>query len=186
MFKRLGYFVTESSEHFAEYMPWFIKRDRPDLIEEFNVPLDEYIRRCEVQLAEWHDMRVALEDPNPHAMARYERHRMEERLARMEQKDPVRAAAFRKRMEEQQKSGQTVRHSGEYGSLIIHGMETGKPCVIYGNVPNHGLIDNLPDGCCVEVPVLVDKNGLQPTKSVRCRPTWLRSCRPISTCNRWW
>ncbi len=47
MLKRMGYFVTESSEHFSEYTPWFIKRDRPDLIEEFNVPLDEYIRRCE-------------------------------------------------------------------------------------------------------------------------------------------
>jgi alpha-galactosidase len=43
-------------------------------------------------------------------------------------------------------------------------METGKPAVVYGNVPNNGLIDNLPQGCCVEVPVLVDKNGLQPTK----------------------
>ena len=48
---RLGYFVTESSEHFSEYVPWFIKRDRPDLIEKFNVPLDEYIRRCEAQIA---------------------------------------------------------------------------------------------------------------------------------------
>jgi alpha-galactosidase len=38
MFQRLGYFMTESSEHFAEYVPWFIKRDRPDLIEKFNIP----------------------------------------------------------------------------------------------------------------------------------------------------
>jgi len=53
MFKRLGYFVTESSEHFAEYTPWFIKRDRPDLIDKFNIPLDEYLRRCEVQIAGW-------------------------------------------------------------------------------------------------------------------------------------
>ncbi len=43
-------------------------------------------------------------------------------------------------------------------------METGTPRVIYGNVANDGLIANLPQGCCVEVPVLVDKNGLQPTK----------------------
>jgi alpha-galactosidase len=57
-----------------------------------------------------------------------------------------------------------VRHSGEYGSLIIHGLETGEPQVVYGNVPNHGIIDNLPEGCCVEVPCLVDKNGIQPTK----------------------
>ena len=45
--RRLGYFVTESSEHFAEYVPWFIKPDRPELIERFNIPLDEYIARCE-------------------------------------------------------------------------------------------------------------------------------------------
>ena len=40
MLTRLGYFVTESSEHFAEYVPWFIKRDRPDLIKQYNIPLD--------------------------------------------------------------------------------------------------------------------------------------------------
>ena len=42
-------------------------------------------------------------------------------------------------------------------------METGQPRTIYGNVPNRGLITNLPDGCCVEVPCLVDTNGVQPT-----------------------
>ena len=50
---RLGYFVTESSEHFAEYTPWFIKRDRPDLIERFGIPLDEYPKRCVEQIARW-------------------------------------------------------------------------------------------------------------------------------------
>ncbi len=43
-------------------------------------------------------------------------------------------------------------------------LETGTPRVVYGNVPNKGLIDNLPQGCCVEVPCLVDKSGIQPTK----------------------
>ncbi|HCP35902.1 MAG TPA: alpha-glucosidase/alpha-galactosidase [Deltaproteobacteria bacterium] len=62
MLKRLGYFVTESSEHFAEYTPWFIKRDRPDLIEGFNIPLDEYITRCENQISEWDQLRRDLED----------------------------------------------------------------------------------------------------------------------------
>jgi alpha-galactosidase len=124
VFKHFGYFVTESSEHFSEYTPWFIKRDRPDLIEEFNIPLDEYIRRCEEQIARWHQMRAMLEAG-----------------------DDIQ-----------------VRRSHEYGSLIVHSMETGMPRVIYGNVPNNDLIDNLPQGCCVEVPVLVDKNGLQPTK----------------------
>ena len=123
MFRRLGYFVTESSEHFAEYTPYFIKRDRPDLIEKYNVPLDEYIRRCEVQIAGWERMRADLEDP---------------------------------------KSVVEVHRSHEYGSGIIHSIETGIPRVINGNVPNRGLISNLPEGCCVEVPCLVDKNGVQP------------------------
>ena len=162
MFKRLGYFVTESSEHFAEYVPWFIKRDRPDLIEEFNIPLDEYITRCETQIAEWKDMRTVLEDPDPNAMGKYERQRIEERLAKLEKKDPERAAMFREHLKERLESN-TVQRSNEYGSLIIHSMETGEPCVIYGNVPNRGIIDNLPEGCTVEVPCLVDKNGVQPT-----------------------
>ncbi len=53
MLTRLGYFVTESSEHFAEYVPWFIKRDRPDLIERYGIPLDEYPRRCVEQIEDW-------------------------------------------------------------------------------------------------------------------------------------
>jgi alpha-galactosidase len=126
MFQRLGYFVTESSEHFSEYVPWFIKRDRPEMIEQFNIPLDEYIRRCEVQIRDWETQRAELEDKNA----------------------PL----------------PPVKPSGEYGSLIIHSMETGIPRVIYGNVGNHGLIDNLPAGCSVEVPCLVDANGIQPTK----------------------
>ena len=124
MLTRLGYFVTESSEHFSEYVPWFIKRDRPDLIEQFNIPLDEYITRCENQIAGWERQRAALES----------------------------GAALE------------VSRSHEYGSLIIHSLETGTPRVVYGNVANRGLIDNLPQGCCVEVPCLVDKNGIQPTK----------------------
>ena len=125
MFKRLGYFVTESSEHFAEYVPWFIKRDRPDLIERFNVPLDEYPRRCENQIAGWEALRKKLESSD---------------------------------------DALEVRRSHEYGSLIIHSLETNIPRVIYGNVANDGMIDNLPAGCCVEVPCLVDKNGVQPVR----------------------
>ena len=56
--RHFGYFVTESSEHFAEYVPWFIKAARPDLIERFNIPLDEYPRRCEAQIAEWEALRA--------------------------------------------------------------------------------------------------------------------------------
>ena len=61
LFRHFGYFVTESSEHFAEYSPWFIKDGRPDLVEEFNVPLDEYLRRCEEQIERWETLRDDLE-----------------------------------------------------------------------------------------------------------------------------
>jgi len=165
IFKRLGYFVTESSEHFSEYVPWFIKREQPDLIEEFNIPLDEYITRCKRQIAEWKTMRIALEDPDPQALVRYERHLMEASYQRIAQKDPAYADYIRHTWEEEQLHTQSgLRHSGEYGSLIIHSIETGQARVVYGNVSNQGLISNLPQGCCVEVPCLVDKNGLQPTK----------------------
>jgi alpha-galactosidase len=59
--RHLGYFVTESSEHFAEYVPWFIKAARPDLVERFDIPLDEYPRRCEAQIAAWEGLRARLE-----------------------------------------------------------------------------------------------------------------------------
>ncbi len=124
MFRRLGYFVTESSEHFAEYTPWFIKDGRDDLLEQFGVPLDEYLMRCELQIAMWDEQRAELEGSD----------------------EPI-----------------EVRPSNEYGSLIIDSIETGTARVVNGNVANRGLISNLPDGCCVEVPCLVDGSGIQPT-----------------------
>ncbi len=124
MFKRLGYFVTESSEHFSEYVPWFIKSGRGDLLDKFGIPLDEYPRRCERQIEGWETLRTRLE--NPEARVR-------------------------------------VVQSMEYGSGIIHSMETGQSRVVYGNVPNRGIISNLPDDCCVEVPCVVDASGITPT-----------------------
>lgn len=61
LFRHFGHFVTESSEHFAEYSPWFIKNGRADLVERFNVPLDDYLRRCEEQIERWHTLRAELE-----------------------------------------------------------------------------------------------------------------------------
>ncbi|MDH7569529.1 MAG: alpha-glucosidase/alpha-galactosidase [Armatimonadota bacterium] len=125
MMLRIGYYITESSEHFSEYHPWYIKRDRPDLIEKYNIPLDEYPRRCIAQNKSWARMASELAEG---------------------------------------KGFDRLTRSSEYGSRIIHAMETGEPTVIHGNVLNDALIDNLPDGCCVEVPCLVDKNGIQPLK----------------------
>jgi alpha-galactosidase len=72
--RHFGYFCTESSEHLAEYVPWFIKDGRPDLIERFNVPLDEYPRRCEAQIEEWEELRAALAEDAPMTVARSDEH----------------------------------------------------------------------------------------------------------------
>ncbi len=170
MLRHLGYFVTESSEHFAEYTPYFIKQGRPELIDRYNVPLDEYPARCEEQIAAWGELRSALMATDPQALPTYEAARRdklggtrERRLALLAREDPARVAATRAEWlaaRQERMDG----HSGEYGTLIIHSMETGQPRVIYGNVPNGGLIDNLPTGCAVEVPCLVDRQGVQPTR----------------------
>lgn len=153
VFKRLGYFVTESSEHFAEYVPWFIKRDRPDLIEKFNIPLDEYIRRCKVQIAGWETTRETLEDPDVAVDQEVLVKNLQQAGAHDHEIEYVRNLVG---------GLDATEPSHEYGSYIIHAMETGHPRVVYGNVMNEGLIDNLPRESCVEVPCLVDKNGLQP------------------------
>lgn len=123
MMRRLGYFVTESSEHFSEYCPYFIHHG-DQVISDYGIPLDEYIRRCESVIATWKDTeKRMLEDNKPVA----------------------------------------IRKSVEYGSHIINAMESGEPIVVYGNIPNKNLITNIPYNCSVEVPCLVDKQGIQPT-----------------------
>ena len=124
MLKRLGYFVSESSEHFAEYVPWFIKSGRNDLIEKFQIPLDEYQTRCIEALQRWEDEKQALSEN----------------------------MVFE------------IKPSVEYATHIMHSILSGEPSVIYGNVLNNGYIKNLPDKCVVEVPCLVDLNGVQPTQ----------------------
>ncbi|MEK8126510.1 alpha-glucosidase/alpha-galactosidase [Paenibacillus filicis] len=80
---RFGYYVTESSEHNAEYHPYFIKKNYPELIEEFNIPLDEYPRRCVKQIERWKTMREelvhnkGLEHTRSHEYASYMLHAME-------------------------------------------------------------------------------------------------------------
>ena len=118
---RFGYYVTESSEHSAEYMPYWIKSTHPELIEELNIPLDEYPRRCISQIEGW-----------------------------------------KKRREEIVNNAQLAHErTQEYGSYIMEAMETDVPYRIGGNVMNTGLIPNLPAKACIEVPCMVDRNGVQ-------------------------
>ena len=121
--RKFGYYVTESSEHNAEYMPYWIKSNYPELIEEYNIPLDEYPRRCINQIANW----------------------------KKQYKDVC----------ENPKLTHTRTH--EYGSGIMEAIVTNVPYQIGGNVMNTGLIPNLPSNCVVEVPCLVDGNGVQGT-----------------------
>jgi alpha-galactosidase len=62
MMNRFGFYITESSEHTSEYTPYFIKKTHPELIEELNIPIDEYLRRCEKQIDEWDEMKIQLVD----------------------------------------------------------------------------------------------------------------------------
>ena len=58
--RHLGYYCTESSEHNAEYNPFFIKPNYPELIDRYNIPIDEYLRRCETQIKDWKAQKEAL------------------------------------------------------------------------------------------------------------------------------
>ena len=120
---KLGYYCTESSEHNAEYNPFYIKPGRDDLIEKFNIPLDEYPRRCIAQIDGW------------------------------------------AKQYEELVAGGRVEHtrSLEYASYIMDAIYNNKPFKIGGNVLNRGVIPNLPYDACVEVPCLVDANGVTPT-----------------------
>ncbi len=120
--KHLGYYCTESSEHNAEYNPFFIKDKYPELIDRFNIPLDEYPRRCVNQIEGWeNEKNNILQDGKI-----------------------------------------THERSHEYASYIMEAVVTNQPIKIGGNVLNTGLIDNLPADACVEVPCLVDAQGIHP------------------------
>ena len=122
LMKHFGYYITESSEHNAEYGPYFIKDKYPELIDRFKIPLDEYPRRCVNQINGWNEMRESL---------LHDSH---------------------------------IEHkkTHEFASYIIQAVIDDKPYRIHGNVLNTGLITNLPQNACVEVPCLVDRNGNNP------------------------
>ncbi|WP_326758144.1 alpha-glucosidase/alpha-galactosidase [Streptomyces phaeochromogenes] len=122
MYRRLGHYPTETSEHSAEYVPWYLHHDTE--IERLRLPVGAYLGIIEENTAEYERTRRALlaETPLP------------------------------------------VEGTMEYAPQVIHSVVTGTPRTIYGNVPNRGLIDNLPADSVVEVPCLADALGVQPTR----------------------
>ena len=152
MMKYFGYFVTESSGHASEYVPYF--RKTAQMIEEDLVP------RFEHPINFWFDF------GRTGGYYRFCTNWREGSLDNLELTDERTREFFEMFI------SPPNRRSHEYGSWIIEAMETNVPARINGNVPNWGLIGNLPQGCCVEVPCLVDGNGIQPT-TVGALPTQL-------------
>lgn len=121
--RNFGYYCTESSEHNAEYNPFYIKSKYPELIKKFNIPIDEYPRRCVNQIEEW----------------------------KKEYKDLL------------ENGVKEHTRSFEYASWIMQSIVENIPYQIGGNVLNKGhLISNFPENACVEVPCLVNGNGIMP------------------------
>ncbi|MFZ0043592.1 MAG: alpha-glucosidase/alpha-galactosidase, partial [Solirubrobacteraceae bacterium] len=120
LYRQFGFFPTESSEHSAEYVPWFMRHD--DQLEHFRIPVDEYIRRSLENLEEYDEVRRLLAEG----------------------------------------AELPIEGEGELAPRYIHSFVTGQRRLEYGNVRNDGLIDDLPQGCCVEVPCWVDGDGVHP------------------------
>src|SRR5579863_2446101 len=130
LFRRFGYFPTESSEHSAEYVPWFMRHD--DQVERFRIFVGDYLARSEENLRELEALARQLDAGAPLDLA----------------------------------------PASELASEFIHSVETGTEREIYVNVRNGGLITNLPDQCCVEVPCEVGAGGARP-KPVGALPAQL-------------
>ncbi|KIF71491.1 alpha-galactosidase [Streptomyces sp. AcH 505] len=122
MYRRLGHYPTETSEHSSEYVPWYLHHDSE--IDRLRLPVGAYLGIVDENVAAYEETRRALAAGEPL---------------------PVEATM-------------------EYAPQVIHSITTGTPRTVYGNVPNHGLIDNLPAEGTVEVPCLVDSLGVQPTR----------------------
>lgn len=127
--KAFGYYVTESSHHMSEYVPYFRKSD-------------DWIKLIHRD-SNWNDKEIY--DGMVLQLYRDQEGEFERRVERLLSEEHL-----------------ELTRSDEYGAFIIQSMVTDSPTIIHGNVGNKGLITNLPEGCCVEVPCLVDRNGISP------------------------
>ncbi|MDQ0643973.1 alpha-galactosidase [Microbacterium murale] len=123
IFRRIGFYPTETSEHSAEYLDWFLRSDAQ--IERFRIEPLQYIGISEENVREFHEARELLAAGQP--------------IPLHEEGD-----------------------AAEYAPQIIHSILTGITREIHVNVPNRGLIDNLPEEAVVEVPASVDADGVHP------------------------
>ena len=127
MYRRLGFYPTETSEHSSEYVPWYLHHDSE--VQRLRIPVGAYLGISEANVAEYEATRRAISAGQP--------------LPPRDQGDAA----------------------SEYAPQVIHSVVTGSPRTIYGNVPNTGLILNLPSGQAVEVPCVVDALGVRPVQA---------------------
>src|SRR6202042_1263143 len=140
IYRRFGYFPTESSEHSAEYVPWFMHHN--EQIERFRIFVGDYLERSEENLLELASLERQLASDAPLELAT----------------------------------------ENELASLFIHSAETGTERELHVNIRNGGLISNLPDECCVEVPCLVGAGGAKPVHVGALPPPLPPSTSPRRRC----
>ncbi|MCJ7732960.1 MAG: alpha-glucosidase/alpha-galactosidase, partial [Anaerolineales bacterium] len=116
------------------------------------IPLDEYLFRCQAQIKFWDIVQDNLKNNIPATQVDYQ-----DFLADIKVMPSVLLNTINSLQ-----NWDDIKPSTEYAVQIIHSIETGIPRTVYCNVMNQGLIQNLPDDCCVEVPCLVNKKGVQP------------------------
>jgi len=146
--RHFSFFVTESSEHMAEYVPYFIKDE--ETIRRLNIPIREYISRVELN----------------------ERAFEAEKAYYLEGKKEMKGEAGRMTREyfraqgkpgfEEAYESEPTEQSREYAVQIIHALESAEATLVYGIGANHGIISNLPSDCMVDSPHHVDGSGLHP------------------------
>ena len=135
LLKYFGYFVTESSGHASEYAPYFRKSAK--------MVNNDLVPRFTDPVNDWFEFGRT---------GGYLRHCFD------------RVQKFQQEYDSILQEELTSERTHEYGARIIEAIETNRSITINGNIPNDDMIDNLPAGCCVEVPCLVDANGIQPIK----------------------
>jgi|YelNatPaOPRAMG01_1025707.scaffolds.fasta_scaffold26353_3 alpha-galactosidase len=145
LLRRFSYFVTESSEHNAEYVPYFMKDQR--LIEKLRIPVREIAARIEL---------------NEKIYQTYKKYYLEGDKSMKDEDDRMKAKYFGKKNNDQ------INHleedkPHEYAMQIIDAIEEKKTVEFYGIVPNHGSITNFPYNCEVEIPCIADRNGIHST-----------------------
>ena len=183
--------MTESSEHTAEYLPWFIKAKAPELIERFHIPLDEYPRRCRMQIRQWELQRRVITGESIEGMSYFCEPKTSPKArwwagsrctcsALSTARGPG-ARSPRTTCSTPPSTGTAVKvgerdviremleaelfkheRTSEYASHIMEAVVTGNPMTFGGNVLNTGLITNLPPNACVEVMCVADRNGVHP------------------------